>query len=420
MEYKIYNCGSYNVHTIKTDKFKNCAMEIIFRKEIKKEDITIDNMLVDMLTHSSKKYPKRRDVSIEFENLYNASVRGISSKLGNSYMLSFVTDFLNPKYCEEGYLEDVIHLPFEFILKPNIINGKFDERSFNIIKNRLQRDIEAAKENASRYAMRRSLINMDDKSVSSYSMLGDIESLNRITTSNLVKQYKKLFTDYECDIYVIGNLDMNYVVSLIKDNFKLDKSMKNDISLYAHNSCRKEILDVLETGKYEQDSFIMIYNLDRFTKRERDYVVQLFNVIFGNGGLTCKLYKYLREDNSLCYTVSSMYQKYDNLLMIYAGIDKKDKKLCIELVTKALDEMINGDFTKEELDNAKKMIVSSIRMNEDSLGGIINNYLFNNIDNLDLFDKRIKGFETVTKEEIVNVAKKIKLNTIYMLAGEDK
>ena len=420
MKYKVYEGINYNIHTIKTDKFKNCAMEIIFRKDIKKEDITKDNMLVDILTHSSKKYPKRRDVSIEFENLYNASVRGISSKLGNSYMLSFVTDFLNPKYCEEGYLEEVIHFPFEFILNPNISNKKFDERSFNIIKNRLARDIEAAKENASRYAMRRSLINMDEKSVTSYSMLGDMESLNKITPSNLVNEYKKLFTDYICDIYVVGNLDMDYVVSLIKDNFKLSNPIKNDSSLYVDNKCRDEVLDVIETGKYEQDSFIMLYNLNKFNKRERDYVIQLFNVIFGNGGLTCKLYKYLREDNSLCYTVSSMYQKYDNLLMIYAGINKKDKDLCIELVTKALDEMIKGDFSKEELDNAKKMIVSTIRMNEDSLGGIVNNYLFNNIDNLDLFEKRIKGFESVTKEEIINVAKKIKLNTIYMLAGEDK
>ena len=37
MEYKMHDLKSYRIHTIKTDKFKNCAMEIIFRKRIKKE-----------------------------------------------------------------------------------------------------------------------------------------------------------------------------------------------------------------------------------------------------------------------------------------------------------------------------------------------------------------------------------------------
>ena len=54
------------------------------------------------------------------------------------------------------------------------------------------------------------------------------------------------------------------------------------------------------------------------------------------------------------------------------------------------------------------------------MGGIINNYLFNELDNLPLYDERIKEFKTVTKEEIMKLASKIKLNTIYLLAGEDK
>jgi len=138
MEYKVYDCGSYRVHTIKTDKFKNCSMEIMFRNKLVKTEITENNMLVDMLMHSSKKYPKRRDVAIELENLYSSFIRGCVTRLGNSVMLSFVTDFLNPKYCEEGYLEDILSMPFEMILNPNIENEEFDRRSFNIIKNRIE------------------------------------------------------------------------------------------------------------------------------------------------------------------------------------------------------------------------------------------------------------------------------------------
>ena len=420
MEYKIHDCKSYKIHTIKTDKFKNCSMEIMFRKKLDKKEITQNNMLVDMITHSSKRYPKKRDVAIELENLYSASFRGFTTRLGSSVMLSFVLDFLNPKYCEKGYLEDVLSMPFEMLLNPNISNGKFDERSFNIIKNRLKSDIESLKENAAKYAFRRSLLNMDENSPSSYNMTGYLEDLESITPSNLVDSYNKLLSDYTCDIFVIGNLDMEEVVSTIKSKFN-NRTIKVDkIKLYVDNDLRKKYINIEETGKYEQDSFIMIYNLDNLNERERNFVIHIYNIILGSGGLTSKLYRYLREENSLCYNVSSMVQKYDGLLMIYSGIDAKDKDLCIELVNKAMKEMSNGEFSDIELDNAIKTVISSLKMGEDTQGGIINNYLFNYLDNLPLYEERVKEFKTVTKEEVINISKKIKLNTIYLLKGEDK
>ena len=187
MEYKVYDCNSYRIHTIKTDKFKNCSIEIMFRNEIEKSKITENNMLVDMLMHSSKKYPKRRDVAIVLEDLYSSYIRGICSRLGNSFLISFVIDFLNPKYCEKGYLEEIVDLPFEMLLNPNVENDEFDRRSFNIIKNRMKSDIESIKENATRYAIRRSLLNMDKDSVSSYSMAGYLEDLENITPSTLYR-----------------------------------------------------------------------------------------------------------------------------------------------------------------------------------------------------------------------------------------
>ena len=420
MEYKIHDCKSYRIHTIKTDKFKNCSMEIMFRKELVKQDITKYNVLVDLLTHSSKKYPKRRNVAIELENLYSSSFRGFTTRLGRSVMLSFVLDFLNPKYCEKGYLDDVLSLPFEMLLNPNVNNDKFDDRSFNIIKNRIKSDIESLKENATKYAFRRSLINMDEESPISYYMVGYLEDLECVTPENLIDTYNKLFSDYVCDIFVIGNLDMDEVVSTIKNKF-VNRFIKTDkVKLHVDNKLRKKNIDVEETGKYEQDSFIMIYNLDKLTERERNFVIHIYNVILGSGGLTSKLYRYLREENSLCYNVSSIVQKYDGLLMIYSGIDAKDKDLCIELVNKAMKEMVTGDFSDEELDNAIKTVISSLKMGEDTQGGIINNYLFNYLDNLPLYDERVREFNSVTKDEVVEVAKKIKLNTIYLLKGEDK
>ncbi len=420
MEYKVYKEKNYIIHTIKTDKFRNCVMDIMLTQKMEREKATSRTFLNDMLCFTSKKYQTRRELNIELENLYSSYVRCQACRYGEKCITTVCTSFLDPKYCEEGYLEDVIKLPFEMLLNPNIEDGKFNKRSFDIVKNKLKAELESIKTNATRYAVRRSLEAMDNTSVTSIPIIGYLDDIDNITESNLVETYNELINDSICDIYVIGNLNMDEVVKLIKKYYKKNKSLDKDINMHVVNKTREEVQDIEESGRYEQSSFINLYNLVDLDKRERDVVFNVFNYIFGSGGLTSKLYRYIREENSLCYALDSSYEKYDGICMIYAGINQKDKDKCIELINKALQEMIDGKFSDEELADAKKSIVTMLRASEDTNGGIINNYLFHELDDMPLLPQKIENYNSVTKEEVMNVAKKIKLNTCYLLKGEDE
>ena len=69
MIYKTYKCNSFNVHTIKTDKFKTAHMEIMFRKKVVRNELCGYSFLMDMLSESSKDYPIHRDLIVRFEEL---------------------------------------------------------------------------------------------------------------------------------------------------------------------------------------------------------------------------------------------------------------------------------------------------------------------------------------------------------------
>ena len=56
MIYKEYNNSTYNIYTIKTDKFKTCHMEIVFRNNIDKSTITKRSLITEMLVENSKNY----------------------------------------------------------------------------------------------------------------------------------------------------------------------------------------------------------------------------------------------------------------------------------------------------------------------------------------------------------------------------
>lgn len=420
MKYKKYEFPSFNVYTVKCDKFKSCHMEIIYRDNFNEEDFINRSLIGDIVTICSKKYPKPKDVVIKKEELYRTKFYGVTTRIGNGMMTNFIMNFINPNYAlEKDFLKEVLKFPFEMIENPNVKDDEFELKVFNIIKNQYKDSIKSIKENPNKLAINRALTNMDPDSKSSYGLIKSEEQLDDITASSLYKYYKKMLKESLCDIFIIGNLDMDKVVKIIEKSFHNRVIKTKNAELYFENKTRRKVLEVSESSNFVQSNLINIFNLNDLTVHERNHVFPLFNYIFGNGTLNSKLCKYLREENSLCYSVASMYLKYDKLLMVKTSLAKDNIKLANKLIAKALKEMQNGDFTLEQLEDAKTGLIFGTKVSQDNPVSIIDNYVFNVYDNITLLEERPKVIKSVTKEEIVSMAKKIKLNTIYVLEEED-
>ena len=333
MKYQKYEMDTYNIYTIKTDKFKNCHMEITFYDNAKKEELGLRNFLVDMLCHSSKKYPKRKDIVIKLEELYQSYFYGVSSKVGNMVISSFIFDFLNPEYIsDEKYLQNALKFPFEIIEYPNVINNAFDDRTFKIIKKRILTDIDSLKENATNYAFRRALINMDKDSISTQSVLGTKEEVEAITPESLFGYYEKFYKKSLCNIYIVGNLDMEEVVKIIGNTFHNNCLKNHRVEAFVENKTRKKELVVKEQGDFGQSNLVLGFNLEKLTKEEMFVALYFFDEVLCAGGLKSKIYNVLREERGLCYSVSSINSKYDHMYYVYVGLDKENVPLAVKLI----------------------------------------------------------------------------------------
>ena len=71
MNYEQINMGSYNLHVIKTTKFKTITVEVNFRRKLKKEEITIRNLLKSILLYTTKDFKTEQELIRETENLYD-------------------------------------------------------------------------------------------------------------------------------------------------------------------------------------------------------------------------------------------------------------------------------------------------------------------------------------------------------------
>ena len=421
MKYKTYNCNSFNVHTIKTDKFKTSHVEVIFRDIANKDEMGAYSFLADMLSQSSKTYPRKKDLITRFEELYKIIVYATTLRVGNVLDFHVSLDFINPDYInDKNYVEEVIKTLFDIIENPNVTNDEFDLKTFNIVKERLKREINSLKENPMKQSIKEAFKAMNADTPTSYELLGNLESLEKITPSSLYKTYKNLRKNFKVDIFLIGNLEMDDTVSLIKKYFKNRYIIENKLDLMVDNKEIKRLVVKSMASDNVQANLVMIFNLKKLTEIEKNITFNVFNYLYGSGGLTSKLYQSIREKNSLCYAISSMYLKYDKLLLVHISLEQANVKKATSLVKKELKNMQVGNFAEEELKDAINNMIVSLDMAQDNNVSIINNYVFHVFDNLPMPEERVEMFKNIKKEDVISVAKKVKLNTIFTLEGRNK
>lgn len=419
MVYKKYEYDSFRIFALETDQFKNCHMEVIFQSDATKDDMVAKTFLAEMLGYSSKKYSTRKDFVVRLEELYNGYFYGVTSRIGRSLLTNFVFDFLDPYYVsEKDYLDECMSFLFDTLLHPNCNQHEFDFQSFQVVKNRLRSEIESLKENPMNYSLRKSLQAMYPNSISSKSVLGNIEALESITPSSLVQTYHDMFEKSYCDIYVIGNLDMDKLSKMILRYFKNRSVKTHEQEVFVKNKRLRNVQKLEEAGHFVQSNLVVAYQMQGFNKFEYDAVLSVFSEIFCGSSLNSKLYQYLRNENSLCYRIQTIYQKFDECLLIAVGLDGKNKKLAVKLIEKAMKEMVSGKFKEEELLNAKKQLSFALTMSSDNQNSIINSYVFHNLVDSPLMEERKKLIMDVTKADVMKLARKMKLGLIYELKEE--
>lgn len=417
MKYTKKDLGSYNLHLINTDKLKTITVRVIFHTPIIKEEITKRTLISDILLQSTKKYDTRRRMIMAAEELYAADIAANNQRLGNYIFTSFNLQVLQDKYTEENNLEKSIEFLSEIILNPDVENNKFNSDMLELVKHNAKVTIDSLKENASGYSILRMAESFAKDSPISYRIPGYLEDLDKITEENLYDSYYKMIDNDFVDIFVVGNFDNKEMLSTIKRYFKFKKIKKSKAPYILENiKPRKRKLIAKETTNNTQSKLAIACPINKLTPYERNYSLVLANLIFG-GGSESKLFKDVREANSLCYTIRSVASKLDNLLIISAGIDKSNYTKTVNLISEKLDDMKKGRITSKEIEVAKEFYRTSLDEIEENENRMINEVLSEEILGLDPINTRMENISKVRKQDIVRVCKKITMDTIFLLEG---
>jgi predicted Zn-dependent peptidase len=410
--------NGYKLHLVKTAKYKTNTIVWKMKAPLTKENVTLRALLPHVLQSSSNKYPTTTQLRSYLDELYGTTLYVDLAKKGEYQILSIAIEVANEKFLADStkLLQKAMEFLAEILLNPNIHTNAFDEVTVEKEKKTLKQRIQSVFDDKMRYSNLRLVEEMFKEEPYSLHVNGILEDIDTITSESLYQYYQKALKEDEMDLYIIGDVDENQVEQIANSLFQFEQRTPEPITDYK----RKRILSVNEVVE-EQDIKQGKLNIGYRTNvvyGDADYfALQIFNGIFG-GFSHSKLFINVREKASLAYYAASRMESHKGIMMVMSGIEFSNYDQAIGIIHEQMEAMKKGDFTEEELNQTKAVIENQLLETIDTSRGMVEVLYHNVVGNVEIsLDKWLEEMRTVSKEDIVTVANKIELDTIYFLTG---
>ena len=407
------------LHTIKTDKFKTNLISIFLTTKISRDNVTKNALIPSVLKRGTKSTPSQEQISKELEDMYGASFDCGLDKTGDNQVLKFYIETINDNYLptqNENILQKSLEKILEIVFNPYTQNNAFCRDYIMQEKNNLKNIIQGKIDNKARYALDRCIEEMYKNEPFGLYKYGYVEDLDKIDENNLYDYYKQLINNCKIDILVSGNVDTEFIKTLEKnENLKKLNSRKPEYEAHKivpKNADKEKIIE--ESMDVTQGKLVIGLDINIKDEKEK-YIVLLYNSILG-GSATSKMFQNIREKENLAYVANSVYFRHKNNIFINCGIEIENFQKALKLTKQQIEDMKNGNFTDEEIENSKKGIIATINGIDDEQDTVISYYFGQELAKTKVsLEEYKKIIEKISKEEIINIAKQVSIDTIYFL-----
>lgn len=409
------------LHMIPTNKFKTSFISFSFVKRLDEVDNTKTALLPFVLKGASQKYPDLKKLNEALDELYGASLNPVVRKKGDWQAVGFCMDYISDEYVLNGeqMTKQALDLLTEVVFHPKTDEGGFLQQVVAIEKENLKDSITSLINDKRAYAMQRCVEIMckgEPVALCEYGQEKDIEVIDRL---ELNRYYLQMLKTCQIEIYYVGDTNTAQIEEQLKKAFSKVKRTYNQEKMSSTMwTAQKDEQYVVEEFDVNQCKLNLGFRSGIGAEDEDFYALMMTNAVFG-GGPNSKLFLNVREKLSLCYYAASRVYKQNGMIIVYSGIEKENEKKAVDEIKKQLEDIRQEKVSDEEFDQAKKGMVNSLKSLNDSAFGTEDFLLGERLSPREkTIEDYIKGIESVTKEQIFKVAKKITPDTIYVLSGK--
>ena len=402
------------------DRFKQNVLSLQFLRPMCREEASLNALLPAVLLRGCKSCPDMRSVTLKLDDLYGASIGALVRRTGDIQSTGLSCGFIDDRFTLEGdaLLAPMMAFLEEILLDPVTADGVFSAEYVASEKQNLIWTLESQRNDKRAYAGNQLLKQLCKEDSYGIPRLGEIADVEAITPESLYTHYRKVLEESPVHVFFVGSMDPEAVADALRPMLsrlaKQPMTLPSQTGLKPGDYCeREEVLDVA------QGKLCMGYVTPITLRDPRYAAVQVCNTIFG-AGMTSKLFMQVREKMSLCYDIGSGFHGSKGIMTVSAGIEFEKKDIVLQEVKHQLQQILEGNVSREEMAAAKESLLSMLRSYHDSPGAIEGYYASAAISGIGMDTAQfMAAVEAVELSDVIAAAKTLQLQAVYFLKGEN-
>lgn len=402
-----------------TEKFKTGYFSINFLRPLDRAEAAMNAVLPRVLLRGTETHPDLQSLSVTMEELYGTEISTLVRKKGEVQAWGLCADFIEDAMVGDQVFEPAAALAAELLLRPVTENGVFREDYVQREKEILLDAIASVIDNKRTYAMAQMTKTMHRDEAFSVDRLGEKAEAEKIAAAPLYDHYRRALAGSRVEILYVGRRTADQAAETFRR--VLGDLPRGEIAPVGtvHIPRAAQVQNAEEAMDVTQGVLCMGYRIG-FTGADRRWpALMMLNAVFG-AGVTSKLFVNVREKQSLCYYASSMVEKHKGEVMVNSGISFDKKELVVREIEKQLEDCRQGKISEQELESARKQILSALKATADFPNQLESFYLSQRIGEFpDTPGNLAEAVAAVTAEDVAAAARELTLDTVYFLKGAE-
>ncbi len=404
---------------VNSNKFKTNCIKVDFYLPIG-EHLAAQNVLTSLMGHTSARYNTFTSFNAKVESLYGADFETGIATIGEKVRIRFSVEIPDDRFSLDGksIAEETVDFLVDIISNPHCENGEFDKNATEREVRFTLQNIEAEKNDKRSYAvsrLRQLMCQGEPYGIDREKLEEDVKNLNG---KKLYNAYVDMLKSSTIVITACGGLNEE----MLKAKFT---EFVNSITERNPQKIETVFIKNAENIRYFKDEMDvnqakLVIGLRSGMENENDdyFAFRVMTDIFG-GGPYSRLFLNVREKMSLCYYCGARLLREKGIIFIQSGIEEENYEKALKEIFNQIDVMKNGEFTDEDFDSSIKALSDAFKGVEDSPVAVCTFYSSQVFD-----DEIVSGQEyaekicAVTREQVTECAKRVSIDSVYLLAGE--
>lgn len=397
-------------------RFKKNRVSVCFLTQLDRETVSAKAVVPKILTNSCRRYPDLRSLNARLSALYAARLSESDTNMGDTGCVSVEITTVDDRYALDGesILEEGIEILLDCILDPLLENGAFKQSAVETEKQSVIDLILAELNEKREYAIKRAVEVLCEGEP--FSRRATVEAVSEVTPESAYAAYKNMLETSRIEIFCVGCNDFSNAEKTLTEAFKSVKRGKTEDCHSEYSPLKAEPVTQTEKMDVSQSKMVIGFKSD---SRDID-ALTLMTKIYG-GSATSKLFENVREKMSLCYYCWAKYNYCKGTLIAESGVETENIEKAKQEIQNQLDLIKKGDFTDEEVLHARLSLQNDLKSLNDRLSGMGTWYLIRiYVCDIVTPEAMFERYSSVTRERLVKAAESVKLDTVYILTGEQE